>query len=235
MQAFDAAGIMPSHAFHRCLAKENIMKKTALLAALLGAAAFLATAVQAQTQAPAPAAVQSKGAFFGVGVMAVNSEVGNNIASAFAGSSTENQSTGYKMYGGYMWGNWGVELGYYDLGLFEVKMAGATSDKFESQAGTLSAFYAAPFAGSGVIFLKAGAAYISADYSCVSLCGAPFTNSEKNSTSLLTGIGVGWRLTPGIMLRGDIERFHDVKYTVGTAGEFKGPIDVVELGMHFTF
>ncbi len=210
------------------------MKKPALLAALLGAA-FLATAVQAQTQAPAPVAPRTEGGFFGVGVMAVNSEVGNNIASAFAGSATENQSTGYKMYGGYMWGNWGVELGYYDLGLFEVKMAGSTSDKFESKAATLSGFYAAPFAGSGVIFLKAGAAHISADYSCVSLCGAPFTNSEKTSTSLLTGFGVGWRITPGIMLRGDIERFHDVKYSVGTAGEFKGPIDLVELSAQFNF
>jgi len=225
---------MPSHAIHRCLAKENTMKKPALLAALLGAA-FLATAAQAQTQAPPPAATRSEGAFFGAGVMAVNSEVGNNIASAFPGASTENQSTGYKMYGGYMWGNWGVELGYYDLGLFEVKMSGATSDKFESKAGTLSAFYAAPFAGSGMIFLKAGAAYIAADYSCVSLCGAPFTNTQKNSTSLLTAFGVGWRLTPGIMLRGDVERFHDVKYTVGTAGEFKGPIDLVELSLHFDF
>ncbi len=210
------------------------MKKTALLAALLGTA-FLATAAQAQTQAPAPAAVQSEGAFFGLGVMAVNSEVGNNIADAFAGASSNHQSTGFKLYGGYMWGNWGVELGYYDLGLFEVKIGAATSDKFESKAGTLAGFYAAPFAGKGVIILKAGAAHISSDYSCVSLCGAPFTNSEKTSTSLLTAFGVGWRLTPGIMLRGDIERFHDVKYSVGTLGDFKGPIDLVELSVQFNF
>jgi len=226
---------MPSHAIPRCLAKENTMKKTALLTALLGAA-FLATAAHAQTQAPAPAAAQSEGGYFGAGVISVSSKAGQTIASAFAGASSESKSTGYKLFGGYMWGNWGIELGLYDLGLFEVKIAGATSDKFESTAGTLSALYAAPFAGGkGVAKLKVGAAHVSNEYTCVSLCGAPFTNSEKTSTVLLTGVAVGWNITPGITLLADFERMSDVKYVVGTAGEFEGPIEMLSLSLQFTF
>jgi len=225
---------MPSHVVHPRLAKENTMNKPALLAALLGTA-FLATAAQAQTQAPAPAAVRTEGGYFGVGVMSVTSEAAKTIAAAFAGASAESNTTGYKLYGGYMWGNWGVELGYYDMGKAEVKIAGATSDTLESKAATLAAVYSAPFAGKGMVHLKAGAAHVSSEYNCVSLCGGNLVNSEKTSTPLFVGIGLGWRLSQGIQLRLDFERMSDVVYVVGTAGEFEGPIEIMSLSAQFNF
>ncbi len=201
------------------------MKRTALMAALLGAAT-LTTPALAQMAA-------TEGGFMGASVMSSNTDSAGNYGDS-TGAVGESKTTGGKLFGGYMWGNWGVELGAYQLGIWEVKTAaGNKTAQFESQAVSLSGVYMAPIGQSGVVNLKAGAAQVSTEFTCRSACvGA--TKAEKTSTVLLLGAGLGWRLTPAFMLRMDYERFSEVDYNNGT-GIQSSPVEVLSLGLQINF
>lgn len=224
MQVLAGTGIMPAHVSYPGHLEENAMKKTALLAALLGAATLTT---------PAFAQTASEGGFMGLSVMSSNSDLANDYSASIAGDA-DSKSTGFKIFGGYMWGNWGVELGLYQLGKWEARnSAGGQAAQFESQAVSLAGVYMAPFATNGVLHLKAGGAQISTEFNCTAPCVGGST-SEKTSTVFLAGVGVGWRLSPGVMLRADFDRFSSVKFSTGSA-EGTSPIEVVAVGVHFTF
>jgi len=205
------------------LAKENVMKKLAFLSALL-AAASLPTSVQAQEMPP--------GSYFGVSILSAHTQAVRSFASAIGGEG-DSKTAGGKLYSGVLWGNWGLEAGIYHLGKFKVASAGATSDEFETQAVSVSGVYTAPVGASGSISLRAGGARVSSEYTCLAAC-LGIASGVKTSTVLLTGFGLGWRLSPRFTLRADFERFAEVEHVTG-AGNIKSPYEVGSLGVQFNF
>lgn len=177
-----------------------------LLAAL--AAACLMTPAQAQTS----------GGYLGVGVMSVWTDNAKDFASVtygFGGSGADT-ATGLKVYGGYVWPNrFGIEVGYYDLGSYDVKDFGAKTDQFEAHAVVVSGVFAAPIGRNFDFNAKLGIAFTNVDYTCVSLCGFPYVNTGKSGTAGVLGVGLGWRLAPNFSLRADYEYFGGVRHAVG--------------------
>ena len=177
-----------------------------LLAAL--AAALLMTPAQAQTS----------GAYAGAGVMSVwtnNAKEFARTTYGFSGSG-EDTATGFKVYGGYLWpSRFGVEVGYYDLGSYDVKDFGAKTDEFAVNAFTVSGVFAMPIGRNFDFNAKAGIAFTNADYTCMSLCVFPYINTSKSGTAGVLGAGVGWRVAPNVSLRIDHEYFGGVRHAVG--------------------
>ena len=180
-----------------------------LLAAL--AAALLMTPAQSQAQ--------TSGAYAGVGVMSVWTNNAKEFARStygFSGSG-DDTATGLKVYGGYLWpSRFGVEVGYYDLGSYDVKDFGAKTDEFALNAFTVSGVFAMPIGRNFDFNAKAGIAFTNADYTCVSGCGFPYVNTSKSGTAGVLGAGVGWRIAPNFSLRADYEYFGDVRHAVGS-------------------
>lgn len=186
------------------------MKRIALLAALF-ASAFV-VAAQAQAQA------RGTGAYAGAGVMQVYTDNATEFA-AFAigfGADADSKATGFKVYGGYVWpARFGVEVGYYDLGTFDVRTFGAKSDEFRTTALAFSGTYSLPLQSNVDLYFKLGFAFTDAQYRCLSACGWPFVNTDHSDLAGLMGIGLGWRIAPNFSVRGDWEYFGGVVHSVG--------------------
>jgi len=178
-------------------------KILALLAAL--AAASLTTPAQAQTS----------GAYAGVGLMSVSTDNARDFAATYA-TSGDGSATGFKIYGGYLWpSRFGIEVGYYDLGTFEVRTGTAKSDEFKTNAMAVSGVFATPFAPNFDFNAKLGIAFTNVDYTCVTACGGIFVNTSKSGVAGVLGAGVGWRVAPNFSLRADYEVVSGVTHSVG--------------------
>jgi len=173
-----------------------------LLAAL--AAACLMTPAQAQTS----------GGYAGVGVMTVSTDNASDFGYVFA-TSGERTATGLKVYAGYLWNRFGVEVGHYNLGSYDVYNGGTKSSEFSTSATTVSGVFAMPIASQFVFNAKAGLAFADVEYTCISLCTSTEFSSSKSSVTGLIGAGVGWRPAPNFTLRADLETFTNVLHRAG--------------------
>jgi hypothetical protein len=177
----------------------------------------LLTALAACLMTPAVAQSQgrSSGGYAGVGVMTVSTENARDFGAVFA-TSGDGSATGLKVYGGYLWpSRFGVEVGYYDLGTYEVRTGTAKSDEFQTSAITVSGVYSAPLGANFDFSAKLGIAFTSADYTCVTGCRGIFISTSKSGTAGVLGAGVGLRLAPNFSLRADYEYFGGVTHSVG--------------------
>jgi len=183
------------------------MKKIRILLVML-TSAFLAT----------PALAQSAGGYVGAGFLSASTNNASDFATAFNGptGSGDKSATGLKVYGGYMWGRYGVEAGYYGLGTYEVKLGGTKTDEFKTTALTVSGVGSWPLGTAFNLNGKLGLAFTSVDYTCVVGCGGLFVNTSKSGVSTLLGIGLGWQATKDFSLRADLELFTGVKHGVST-------------------
>lgn len=166
-----------------------------------------------------PAQAQTRGGYAGAGVMSVWTNNAKDFASATYGftGSGDDTTTGFKVYGGYLWpSRFGFEVGYYDLGSYDVKDFGAKTDEFAVNAFTVSGVFAMPFGGNFDFNAKAGIAFTNVDYTCVTVCGFPYVNTSKSGTAGVIGAGVGWRVAPNFSLRADYEFFGGVRHAVGS-------------------
>lgn len=166
-----------------------------------------------------PAQAQTPGGYAGVGVMSVWTNNAKEFARATYGFSGggDDTATGFKIYGGYLWpSRFGVEVGYYDLGSYEVKDFGAKTDEFAVNAFTVSGVFAMPIGRNFDFNAKAGIAFTNVDYTCVTGCGFPYVNTSKSGTAGVLGAGVGWRVAPNFSLRIDHEYFGGVRHAVGS-------------------
>jgi hypothetical protein len=185
------------------------MKKTAFIAALL-VGVLLGAQVQAQTR--------GTGGYFGAGVMQTYTDNASDFAwySIPAGGSAEGSATGFKVYGGYVWpARFGIEVGYYDLGTYDVYTFGAKSDEFRTTALAFSGTFSLPFNPSAELLLKFGLAFTDADYRCLSSCGWPYVDTTYSDLAGIMGIGVGWRIAPSFSMRADWEYVGPVTHSVG--------------------
>jgi hypothetical protein len=164
-----------------------------------------------------PALAQQRGGYIGAGFMSSSTNNASDFATAANGlsGSGDKSATGLKVYGGYMFGRYGVEGGYYELGTYNVKFGATTTDKFKTTAITVSAVGSFPLGTAFNLNGKLGLAFTNADYTCVQACGAPFVNTSKSDVAPLLGIGVGWQATRNFSLHGDLEIFTGVRHAAG--------------------
>lgn len=183
--------------------------------------AFAATLL-AGTLVAAPAYAQYKGpggAYIGLGVM----QTYTDNATAFAASAIpfggdgDSSATGAKVFGGYVFpSRFGIEVGYYDLGTYDVRTLGVKSDEFSTTALAFSGTYGMPINPKVDLLFKLGIAFTEAQYRCFSACGWPFVDTKHSDIAGLMGIGVGWRLAPTFSVRADYEYFGAVSHAVGS-------------------
>ena len=182
------------------------MRKTALLLAFF-------TGMAAAAQAGAQTGVQ--GGYAGIGIMSVSTDNAAEFGYVFA-TSGERMATGMKVYGGYLWpSRFGVEVGYYDLGSYDVFTGSTKTDEFATTAIAVSGVYAMPFASQFVFNSKFGIAFTSADYTCLAGCNGPVFSSSVNGIAGLFGAGLGWRPARNFTLRADFEIFADILHKAG--------------------
>ena len=206
------------------------MKRIACIAALL-ASALIGTQAHAQSRVG--------GGYIGIGAMSVLTDNAEEFAALVilppGAGQGDSSATGLKIYGGYVWPTrFGIEVGYYDLGTYDVRTNGVKSDEFQTSAVTVSGTYNVALAPQLDLLLKLGLAFTTADYSCITNCGGFFTSTSKQDISGLMGIGLGWRIAPAFSLRGDFEYFGAVTHSVGgVIAEY--PYTVLSISGQFHF
>ncbi|MEO8719350.1 MAG: outer membrane beta-barrel protein [Burkholderiales bacterium] len=202
------------------------MKKTAILiAALVG----VLLTFQAQAQEPGQS-------FFGAGFGAVNTDG----ASPYTNTQDEDTASGYKIYAGTMFDNhFGMELGYYDLGRYNVNFGGAKLAESKASAITVAGVLATPLGGGYYFHAKAGLAFTQFEITCRPLyCGTggppALANTTKRGVSGVLGLGLGARLWREIELRIDYDHFGAVHHQLSNFG-YKNPYDILSVSMQFNF
>src|SRR6266571_2343091 len=153
-----------------------------------------------------PALAQQGGGYVGAGFLSASTNNASDFADVFGGKG-DKSATGLKVYGG-----------YYDLGTYDVKSGATKTDEFKTSAFAVSAVGSWPFGTEFDFHGKLGLAFTSADYTCKVVCGGPvFVNTSKSGSSLLLGVGVGWKATRNFSLVADFELFSKVKHAAGIA------------------
>jgi hypothetical protein len=185
------------------------MKRIAFFVALFASALF---AAQAHAQS------RSTGGYFGAGAMQLYTDNATEFAyfAIPAGGSADSTATGFKVYGGYTWpARFGFEVGYYDLGTFDVYTFGVKSDEFKTTALAFSGTYSLPINPRADVLFKLGMAFTDAKYRCFSNCGWPFVDTSHSDLAGLMGAGIAWHVASNFSVRADWEYFGGVIHSVG--------------------
>lgn len=200
------------------------MKRTAILIAAL---AGMVLAFQAQAQAPGQG-------FFGVSYGAVNTEG----ASPYTNTIDEDTSAGYRIYGGKMFdNNFGLELGYYDLGKYDVNLGAAQIAESKASAITVAGVLASPLGGGYWFYGRAGIAFTQFQFTCVSLCGTGspvLADTKKRGVSGVLGLGMGAQLAHDVTMRIDYDHIGTVHAQVSSTG-YRNPYDILSVSVQFNF
>lgn len=200
------------------------MKRTAILIAAL-AGTLLASQVQAQEPGQG---------YFGIGYGAVWTEG----ASPYPNTIDEGTAGGFKVYGGSMWERFGIELGLYGLGKYDVSLGGVKIADTQTSAIAVSGVMATPLGGGYSFHGKVGLAFTQAEIACNGACtaglGPPLSDTKKRGTSGLLGLGLGAKLGQDIMMRVDYEHFGTVHHQVGTFA-YNAGYDIFSVSVQFNF
>jgi hypothetical protein len=194
------------------------MKRTAILIAAL-AGALLASHAQAQEPGQS---------YFGVGYGAVWTDGAFPPGPAVG----EDTSGGGKIYGGSMWSNYGLELGAYQLGKYDVSLLGAKIAESKTMAIAVSAVYAADLSAGYSFHAKLGLAFTQHDLDCPTACTT--VSNTKRGTSGLLGLGLGIKLSQDVLVRMDYEHFGSVHHAAGFV-EYKDSYDMFSTNLQFNF
>lgn len=203
------------------------MKRFGMLCALLGGALL---AGQAQAQEPGQG-------YFGIGY-GVNYTDG---ASPNTNTVDEGRAGGARFFGGKMWSNVGMEVGYYDLGEYDVNLLGVKIDEMRTQAIAVMGVLAVPIGPAYAVQGKAGVAFTHAQYRCIALCATsagPLVDTTKYDVGGILGFGVTARFAQNVLLRADYEHIGSVKHARGTSvstTEWEDGYDLFSISVMFTF
>ncbi len=157
----------------------NKMLSRTLLAALLGAAAFGAQAAE------------DHGFYAGAGA-------GQSFVDEGA---YDDEDTAFSAFGGYQFNRYfGLEAGYADLGELESGTAGAA---LEAGSAYLTAVGTLPFTEKLSGYAKAGMQRWDLDTAIPGLAGT----GDDTGTDPVYGVGLQYRLTDAVALRGEYSRF----------------------------
>lgn len=157
---------------------KNKMLSTALVAVLAGAAAFGAQAAD-------------KGFYAGAGV-------GQSYVDE---RNYDDEDTAFSVFGGYQFNRYfGLEAGYADFGKLEPRGTGA---ELEASSVYLTAVGTLPITDSFSAYAKAGFQRWDLDTSIPTVVG----NDDDSGTDPTYGVGVQYRFTDHLALRGEYSRF----------------------------
>ncbi|BDU15352.1 outer membrane beta-barrel protein [Lysobacter auxotrophicus] len=158
--------------------KKNKMLSTALVAVIASAAAFGAQAAD-------------KGFYAGAGVGQSYVDEG----------SYDDEDTAYSVFGGYQFNRYfGLEAGYADFGKLEPR---GTGTPLEASSVYLTAVGTVPITDNFSAYAKAGFQRWDLDRSIPSIVG----NTDDNGTDPTYGVGLQYRFTDNVALRGEYSRF----------------------------
>ncbi len=176
--------------------------------------AFATSLVSVQAQAQAQ---QKTGSFYlGGGAMHTLNDAAPSFAVSLGGGSASDNATGYKLYAGYRGEVFGLEAGYYNMGLFQLTTLGGASTEFNTTAIVGWVTASTPLGASFNMTGKVGLAYTQAEFVCLQSC-AGLANTERTGSSVPWAVGAGWKLTPAFQVRAEYERFGSVRHSVGLA------------------
>jgi len=200
------------------------MKRFGMLCALLAGALFAA-------QAEAQSAGQG---YFGLGY-----GVSWSDPIPYSGTLDDSSSPAGKIYGGYMYSNWGVEMGFYSLGTYDSNLNGATVGRMKTQAITVAGVYSAPMGSAFNVRARLGIAFTDAEFSCPSGCGTltdPDLNvdTKQHGVAPMGGFGVGAKLTQDVSVQMDWEHFGSVNHKINNTSYSTG-YDLMTLSLQFAF
>lgn len=181
-----------------------------------------------------PAQAQTQGGYFGLGALHVATDNAREFALAFGGTAADKTADGMKVYGGYLWNQFGIEAGYYGLGTYDVRVGAAKRDDFKVSAFAVSGVLALPMGRGFSLNAKAGVALTSVDYRCYFACGGNFVDTGESNVAGLLGAGFAWRPAPNFTLRADFEYLGDVTHSVGLL-EAMYPYRILSLSAQFNF
>ena len=157
---------------------KNKMLSTALLAVLAGASAFGAQAAD-------------KGFYAGAGV-------GQSYVDE---RDYDDEDTAFSVFGGYQFNRYfGLEAGYADFGKLEPRGNG---DELEANSVYLTAVGTVPFTDNFSAYAKAGFQRWDLDTATPSIVG----NDDDSGTDPTYGVGLQYRFTDHLALRGEYSRF----------------------------
>ncbi|HEX5092207.1 MAG TPA: outer membrane beta-barrel protein [Burkholderiales bacterium] len=199
------------------------MKKIGMLFALLAGALL---AAQAQAQA-------SGQWYIGAG----GGSVWSDGASPYPDTQDDGVATGYKVYGGAIGENWGMELGYYHFGAYDVNFNNVKVAESSLESVVPAIVYAMDFYTGYVFHAKLGIAFTQYKYTCVSSCGVGVPanlTTKETGLSGMWGLGVGARFTKNFEMRMDWEHFGAVHEAVNTT-TFKDAYDMFSVSAQLNF
>lgn len=160
------------------MSKNKMLSRT-LLAVLMGVAAFGAQAAE------------DKGFYAGAGA-------GQSFVDEAA---YDDEDTAFSAFGGYQFNRYfGVEAGYVDFGKLEPQGAG---NELEASSAYLTAVGTVPFTDKFSAYGKAGFQRWDLDTPIAGVTGTP----DDNGTDPTYGVGVQYRFTDAVALRGEYSRF----------------------------
>lgn len=205
------------------------MKKIGTIVALL---AGVLLGGQAFAQAPGQS-------YFGASVGSVWTDGGSPYTINVVNEDT---SVGFKAFAGNMlWNNFGLELGYYNLGTYETDFTGSGQPFMEAETSaiTVNGVYTTPLGPGYALHAKAGLAFTLHETSCrdAAVCAAStpvMVKTKTHGVSGMLGIGFSANLAKDVAVRVDFEHFGSVHQGVGNT-EFKDGYDFFSVGLQFTF
>jgi Outer membrane protein beta-barrel domain len=199
------------------------MKKIGMLFALL-AGALLAT--QSQAQAPGQS-------YFGIGIASAWSDG----ASPYDDTKDEDTAGAGKIYYGHMWSNWGMELGGYYLGKYDVEFGGSKIAESEATAIVVSGVYAADIGAGFTFHGKVGIAFTQFKIDCLQQCGngtPPLADTKKTGLSGMWALGIGAKFSQNWLARMEWEHIGAFHSAVSDY-EYKEPYDLFTVSLQFHF
>jgi hypothetical protein len=159
-------------------------------------------------------------------------------ASPYTNTQDDSSSGGLRLYAGKMiWKNFGLEVGYFDFGKFDVNFGGSIIAETKTAAATLAGVFVSPLGAGFSIRGRAGAVFSQARFNCVSQCGTGTpvnANTKQTDVSGMLGIGIGAKLAQDITLRLDYDHFGNIKHSVSGTG-YNDSYDTVSLALQFNF
>ena len=152
-------------------------------------------------------------------------------------TTTDNSSTGYKLFGGYqLTPNFAVEGGYFDLGRFNYSSsttpAGTFSGNNRVNGLNLDLVGTLPLSDRFSVLGRVGAAYAQNRGSFASTGFVPLntSNPRRNETNLKIGLGLQYAISEALSVRAELER-----YRISDPIRNRGNVDMASIGLVYRF
>ena len=151
-------------------------------------------------------------------------------------SSTENRSTGGKLFGGYQLNpNFAIEGGFFDLGRFNYSgttTGGNYSGTTRARGLNLDLVGTLPLTDRFSVLGRVGAAYAQTrdNFSSTSFVPPSTANNNRNETGVKFGVGLQYALTDALSLRAELER-----YRISDPIRNRSNVDMASIGLVYRF